>query len=73
MATTTTEALHLLDRGSPPHAGESEPHYRRGYHQGAVYVLEALKSGATVEELHHLVENDLQDWRSSSTTPAFPP
>lgn len=58
---------------SPPHAGEGEAAFRRGYQHGAIYVLRAIKEGAGLAEVEAFIENDLREWRDRPNDPAFPP
>ena len=57
----------------PPDSGESEPHFRRGFHHGAIRAIDAIEAGATIEELRHWAENDVSAWRDSYAAPEWPP
>lgn len=57
----------------PPHAGDGEPAFRRGYHHGAIYVVRAIKAGVPVDDLEQFVEGAVREWRNHHTTPSYPP
>lgn len=57
----------------PPHAGEGEAAFRRGYQQGAFYVLQAIKEGVTPSVIEKFIEGELREWRDRPNDPAFPP
>jgi hypothetical protein len=72
--TTIKTNISLDELGAkPPHAGEGEPAFRRGYQQGAHYVVTALKEGIALEDIERFVEKELGEWRGHPDTPSFPP
>lgn len=56
-----------------PPSGPYEGDFRRGYHQGAHAILEAIRDGIPIDQLERFIEGELRDWRSSPSSPAFPP
>ena len=56
-----------------PHCGEAEPHFRRGYHHGAVMVVRALKAGVPIEEMEAFADTEIRAWRQNHYVPAWPP
>lgn len=63
----------LMTFKADPPRSEHEAHFRRGYHHGAVAMIEALKQGITIEELDDFVNAELRAWREDHSVPAFPP
>ncbi|KPN62915.1 hypothetical protein SAMN04488527_1645 [Aliiroseovarius crassostreae] len=59
-------------KADPPN-GPHEAAFRRGYHHGAVAMIEAMKEGVSVEELEGFVNAELRAWREDHAVPAFPP
>lgn len=57
----------------PPDCGESEPHFRRGFHHGVISVLDAIEAGASIEELGQWAETEVGAWRDRYQTPEWPP
>lgn len=56
----------------PPN-GPDEGAFRRGYHHGALAMVEALKEGVSIEELEGFVNAELRAWREDHAVPSFPP
>lgn len=57
----------------PPHAGEGEAAFRRGYQHGAIYVLRAIEDGVDPSAIEKFIEGELREWRERPNDPAFPP
>lgn len=70
---TAPDGGFLMTFDAEPPNGPHEGDYRRGYHQGAHAILEALKEGFTAHQLEAFVGGELREWRSSLATLAFPP
>lgn len=58
---------------SDPPNGPHEAAFRRGYHHGALAIIEALKEGVPAEELEDFINAELRAWREDHAVPAFPP
>lgn len=57
----------------PPQCADKEPHFRRGFHHGAISIIQALKEGHSLNEMEAFVDAEIRAWREDSSTPAFPP
>lgn len=52
---------------------DTESAFRRGYTHGALFVIQRLREGWTVEQLAQFVDDALLPWRASSEEGEVPP
>lgn len=64
---------HLMAFETDPPHGPHEADFRRGFHHGAVAMLEAIRDGVPIDKLEDYIEEELSPWRESAAEPAFPP